>query len=113
MKPRQVTLSAAQVAELEEVRDYAPVPYLRERAAAILKVGEGLAVRQVALHGLLRRRGERTVAEWLNRYLAEGVAGLVIHQGRGRKPVFFPSDSHGSRRGRSASAPSVATPARA
>ncbi|CUS05751.1 conserved protein of unknown function [Candidatus Promineifilum breve] len=112
MKPRQVTLSAAQVAELQAVRDHAPVPYLRERAAAILKVVEGRSVRQVALHGLYRRRGERTVAAWLNRYLAEGVAGLEIRPGRGRKPAFSPSDGDGGRRGRRPSAAPVAPPVR-
>lgn len=83
-------LTEEQIAELEFARRRHPKPYVRERAAAILKVSAGNSIRQVALKGLLRRRRPETVKEWINRYLAEGLAGLLIRPGRGRKPVFSP-----------------------
>jgi transposase len=47
--------------------------------------------RQVALAGLLKRRKTDTVYDWFHRYQAEGLAGLKIKSGRGRKPAFSPS----------------------
>jgi transposase len=38
---------------------------------------------------LLRPHKPDTLYRWLDRYDAEGVAGLVIRAGRGRKPAFF------------------------
>ncbi len=90
-KRREIELSPEQVRELEALRDQHPNAYVRERAAAILKVAEGKPVRQVALNGLLKRRRAETVGEWVTRYLAAGKAGLLIRKGRGRKPAFFPS----------------------
>lgn len=95
----RIKLSREQMQELEQVRDYHAKPYVRERAAAILKVGSGLSLRQVALHGLLRRRTPECVKEWCERYLAEGKSGLLVRKGRGRKPAFFPQERGRSRTG--------------
>lgn len=76
--------------ELLHLRDYAPKPYLRERAAAILKVADGIPAARVAQFGLLRPREPDTVYAWLDRFLAEGCDGLRIRAGRGRKPAFSP-----------------------
>lgn len=89
----QLELSSEQQAELEKARKSHPKAYVRERAAAILKVSEGRSMRQVALQGLLTVREPETIREWINRYLAEGPAGLLVRPGRGRKPIFFPSGS--------------------
>lgn len=90
---RTITLSAPARAELEDLRDHATKPYLRERAAAILKVADGAVAVQVARTGLLRPRDPDTVYSWLDRFAGAGVAGLVIRPGRGRKPAFPPSAS--------------------
>jgi len=87
----KLVLTTEQLSELEWARDHHSKPYVRERAAAILKVAEGQSIRQVALNGLLKRREPETVKEWIIRYLAEGLAGLLVKPGRGRKPAFFPS----------------------
>jgi transposase len=42
----------------------------------------------VARQGLLRQRKPDTIYDWLNRFHDEGVAGLSIRPGRGRKPAF-------------------------
>jgi transposase len=87
---RKVELTVEQHHELQWHRDHAPKAYVRVRAAAILKVAAGQAVRQVAEHGLLKRVNPETVSDWIERYLHEGKAGLHIKTGRGRKPAFSP-----------------------
>lgn len=72
------------------MRDNADKAYLRERAAAMLKIADGMSPHAVAQHGLLKRRKPDTVYEWLNRYEAEGIEGLYIRDGRGRKPAYEP-----------------------
>ena len=86
-----LSLSAEERTTLRHLRDHAPKPYPRERAAALLKLADGATIQQVAQTGLLRPRARITVADWLNRYLAEGLAGLTLRPGRGRKPAFSPS----------------------
>ena len=88
---RQLTLTDEQRQDLLDCRDHHPKAYVREKAAAILKVAAGQAVRQVAAHGLLRPRQPKKVGQWIDRYLAEGRAGLLVRKGRGRKPAFSPS----------------------
>jgi hypothetical protein len=87
---RTLTLSPQERATLEAARDHHPKPYVRERAAAILKVADGWPVLHVAAYGLLKPHRPETVSAWLNRYLLLGVAGLRITKGRGRKPAFSP-----------------------
>jgi hypothetical protein len=88
--PLVLRLSDEQRQELERLRDYAAKPHLREKAAALLKIADGQSGLQVGLHGLLRRRDADTIYRWVKRYQAEGLAGLTIRQGRGRKAAFFP-----------------------
>ena len=87
---RHLDLSDAERVTLTELRDHGPQPYLRERAAALLKIADGLPPARVARTGLLRPRRPDTVYAWLNRYLLDGITGLWILPGRGRKPAFFP-----------------------
>lgn len=61
---------------------------MRERAAALLKVAAGMKAAHVARERLLRPRQEDTVYAWLDRFESEGMAGLVVRSGRGRKPAF-------------------------
>lgn len=82
-------LNADERRELEQTVATAPKPYLRERAAAILKVANGEVAVQVARAGLLRPRDPDTVYAWLRRFELAGLAGLRIAPGRGRKPAFF------------------------
>lgn len=86
----RISLTAEQSSELEQARDHSDKPYMRERACAILKIASGMSGRQVAQQGLLKRRRKDTIYEWVNRYKAEGISGLQIRSGRGRKPAFSP-----------------------
>lgn len=90
MPRRQLVLSATERQDLVKLRDHACQPYLRERAAALLKIADGMPAAWVAQHGLLRPRRPDTVYEWLDRYQATGGAGMQILPGRGRKPAFSP-----------------------
>lgn len=93
-KMRRLVLTDEQRTALVDLRDHAPRAYLRERAAALLKIAGGTPAAVVARQGLLRPREPATVAEWLNRFEAHGLRGLTIRPGRGRKPAFFPSVPH-------------------
>jgi len=95
MPRRQLVLSETQRQELVQMRDHARQPYVRERAAALLKIADGLPAARVARQGLLRPRRPDTVYEWLDRYQATGSADMKVHPGRGRKPAFSPSAFHG------------------
>jgi transposase len=86
----QLPLDEAELVTLQEMRDHHQLPYMRERATALLKVADGRSERDVARSGLLKPRWAGTIAEWVQRYKAQGVSGLSIRPGRGRKPVFSP-----------------------
>jgi transposase len=92
------TLSTDQRRELEAMRDHHAKGYLREKAAAILKMAEGQSGRQVAQQGLLKARDCDTVYRWWHRYQHEGLSGLLVRKGRGRKPAFFPPPSRPGKR---------------
>ena len=81
----KVVLNPEQRAELQHLRGHDPRPYVRERAAAILQVASGKTLGEVASRGLRKTREIETVSSWVKRYLAEGVSGLEIRDGRGRK----------------------------
>jgi transposase len=85
---RTIVLTAAEEVTLSEARDHHPLPYARERAAAVLKVAAGWSVRRVAAAGLLRPRRPETVGDWLDAYRQWGVVALVVRPGRGRKPAY-------------------------
>ncbi len=96
MHQRSVTLTAAQRAELEQVRDRDRRAYLRECAAAILKIADGQSAHAVARAGLLKRRKPDTVYTWLNKFARQGIAGLV-HLPSGHRG-FSPSGGRTTRR---------------
>jgi len=93
-RTRTLTLTPARRRSLAYVRDRHPTPYLRERAAAVLKVADGGRVKDVAAVGLLKPHSPNTVAGGLTRYQQAGLRGLRVRPGRGRKPAFFPLRTH-------------------
>jgi hypothetical protein len=91
---RTLSLSEAQAQELLQLRDHDPRPYVRERAAALLKVAAGKAPHWVAAHGLLKPRDPDTVYAWLGAYQAAGAEGLVAGpQGGARRRRLRPRGS--------------------
>lgn len=91
-QPLELELTREEQTELEWARDNHDKPYIRERAAALLKIANGWSGRQVALDGLLKRRDPDTVYGWVKDYRAKGFDGLFIKPGRGRKPAY--ADKH-------------------
>ena len=86
----RLELSASEREELETVRGHDRRPYMREKAAALLKIAEGQVASQVAEHGLLQSHDPDIIYRWLRRWQIEGVEGLVVKKGRGRKAAFSP-----------------------
>jgi hypothetical protein len=84
MYRRTLTLTQEQRAELVRVRDHDRRAYLRECAVGLLKVADGASPYAVALHGLLKPHHPDTLYDWLNRYQAHGLTGL-IHKPRGHR----------------------------
>ena len=91
---RQLTLTDEQRRDLLDCREHHPKAYMREKAAAILKVADGQAVRQVAAHGLLRPRQPKPVGRWIDRYLAEGTTLDELRQTDGTLG-YSPNLRHG------------------
>ena len=77
---RTLALSEVQHQQLSHHRDHDPRPYVRERCAALLKVADGQSPNAVACYGLLKRRDPDTLYQWLDRFQAEGLPGLLAHQ---------------------------------
>lgn len=89
-KHHKLELSETERQELIELRDKGEPAYLRERAAALLKIQAGFSPHKVAKKGLFRQRDPDTVYTWLHRYRADGIQGLYHKPGRGRKPAYAP-----------------------
>jgi transposase len=87
---RAFDVTTAERAELTRLHDTAPQAYLRERAAALLKVADGMSAARVACQGLLRPRKPDTVYSWIDGFIDEGSASLHMRAGRGRKSALPP-----------------------
>lgn len=79
------TLAASAKAELETRYRTHPSHAVRTRCQLVLLKAEGRNSKQVA--GIVKLC-EMSVNNWLARYKAEGIAGLVTKPGRGRKPII-------------------------
>jgi transposase len=88
-KRYQIELTDAHKQRLESWVKNPPSPYLRERARAILQVSQGETIQATAekLHIRVHRNA---VSEWVKRFLSDGLEGLKIRSGRGRKAIFSP-----------------------
>ena len=86
----KLKLSEEQSGELDQIARTHKIPYMRERAAALLKVASGIPAEVVACERLLVKRDPDSVRAWIQAYKDHGVEGLAIKPGRGRKPAFPP-----------------------
>jgi hypothetical protein len=86
----RLELSPQQREELTHARDHHALPSVRPKAAALLKIADGWPISRVAQSGLLKPVSRHRVKAWITSYQQEGLAGLLVHPGRGRKPVFSP-----------------------
>jgi hypothetical protein len=86
---RRISLTEEQRQELLRLRDHDPRPYVRERGAAVLKIAEGQSPHRVARSGLLKPRDPDTIYAWLDRYEADGAAGLIAHPHGGSRGRYL------------------------
>lgn len=68
--------------ELEHVVRCGQPAYMRRKALVALNLAEGRSITEVAR---IFRVSRQSVYEWRRRYLEEGVDGLRVRSGRGRK----------------------------
>jgi hypothetical protein len=87
---RRLTLTTGERDGLLDAEKHHAKAYVRERAAAILKIAGGASAASVAARGLLTPRAPDTVYRWLKQYQKEGQPGLTIRPGRGRTPRLSP-----------------------
>lgn len=91
--PTQLPLDAEARQALCDLRDHAPKAYLRERAAVLLAIAHGRSMRAAAREAGLKPHHSETIRAWVARFRTEGVSGLFIRTGRGRKPASFPASA--------------------
>jgi transposase len=91
-KRRYLTLSEEQKAELERLRDHDAKAHIREKAAILLKIAEGMSPHAASQMGGLKRHHPDTVYKWLAWYEDQGIQRFEVQPGRGRKPAFSPSE---------------------
>jgi len=80
-----LALSTEERTSLEQMRDHHPRPYLRERAAALLRIADGTPAYQVAIRGILKPRRPNTIYRWLHHYQQHGLAALYQKPRRRRR----------------------------
>jgi transposase len=80
---RAMKIADQQRRELEDVARCGQPAYIRRKALVVLNLGEGRSIAEVA--GIFRI-SRPSVHEWRRRYLEEGIDGLRVRAGRGRKP---------------------------
>lgn len=87
---RLIKLTESQEAELRKGYLYGKNPVFRKHCHALLLSNQGKSVQAIMdILGVSRRN---TVYDWMNRWEAEGVQGLQIKPGRGRKPKLRVED---------------------
>jgi transposase len=82
-------LSQSQLAELESGYKYGANNVFRAHCQAILLSHQGYTVQELMQIFDCRKN---TIYDWFNRYQSDGIAGLQIKQGRGRKPKLTADD---------------------
>ena len=80
-----------QLEQLEQACRHHPKPHVREKCAALLKLAQGHSAQTIAEEELLTRHAKDTLTDWVQRFQQQGLLGLQVHAGRGRKPAFSPS----------------------
>ena len=84
-KIRQIELSKEERHVLNKGYSKGSRHAFRKRSHVVLLKAEGRPSKDI---GRIVQMHEVSVNHWLNRYEAEGIAGLVTKEGRGRKPLL-------------------------
>lgn len=90
-KTRMLRILRETYEELVYAAEHHPKPHVREKAAALVKIADGIPAARVATtYGLVVRHPD-TLYGWMTAVERAGIAGLLVKPGRGRKPAFSPS----------------------
>jgi transposase len=87
-------LTASNRQELEHLYKTSPKHVMRKNCHAILLKADGRTSKDV---GCIVGMSHVSVNSWLHRYKTEGLSGLMIKSGRGRKPILDKSDAESLR----------------
>ncbi|MFY7999126.1 MAG: helix-turn-helix domain-containing protein [Candidatus Kapaibacteriota bacterium] len=87
-------LTESQRQELDHLYKTSPKHVVRKNCHTILLKAEGRTSKDV---GAIVGMTDVSVNSWVRRYNAEGVTGLMIKPGRGRKPIMEKSDAESVR----------------
>lgn len=89
MKPyRYIKLSPNELAILENGHKTGAKSHFRIRCHSLILSSQGLKVTEIAA---LYQKDEETIRNWMNKWESEGLSGLFISKGRGRKPALLTS----------------------
>ena len=86
-----VQWTSEQQEQLEKACRHHPKPHVREKCSALLKLAQGQTAQTIAEEALLTRHAQDTLTDWVKRFQQQGLEGLQVRSGRGRKPAFSPS----------------------
>ena len=86
MKPyRYIKLSEAEEAVLSEGYKFGGKSHFRIRCHSLLLSHQGYRIEQIAS---IQNKRLETVRDWMNDWELQGIKGLEIQKGRGRKPAL-------------------------
>jgi transposase len=83
-------LNESEGKELEYLYKTSPQYVVRKNCHTILLKADGRTSKDV---GDIVGMSHVSVNSWLHRYKTEGISGLMVKSGRGRKPIMQPSDA--------------------
>lgn len=84
-----MTLTESQNQDLEQAARHHGTPHVRVKALALLNLGRGKSVSEVAAAFLVSRQ---SVYQWRSRFLDGGVSALEVRTGRGRRAQADPEE---------------------
>ena len=82
---RYIGLTEGEILTLEEGHKHHSSKDFRNRCQALLMNSRRIQVKQISSIFQVRTR---TIYTWMDRWESEGISGLMIRPGRGRKPTL-------------------------
>lgn len=89
-KRRYLNLTDDQRRELVHARDHHQKGHMREKAAILLKIADGMSPHAAAQSAGHKPHHPDSIYKWMNWYESDGLERLNVQKGRGRKAAFFP-----------------------
>lgn len=84
---KKVSWTAEQLWQLRQGASHSPKPYLRQKCLALLNLAQGRGITDTARALCCSRTA---IDQWIKRFEQEGLQGLQVRPGRGRKTACDP-----------------------